>query len=69
MKSIYFFSDRSLRKQNGALKSINQSRIVRQETNVMIKWLNMEKNEIEGYEIKSKNVTGGVGVNKFKLIM
>ena len=69
MKSIYFFCDRSLRKQNGALKSINQSRIVRQETNVMIKWLNMEKNEIEGYEIKSKNVTGGVGVNKFKLIM
>lgn len=69
MKSIYFFSDRSLRKQNGALKRINQSRIVRQETNVMIKWLNMEKNEIEGYEIKSKNVTGGVGVNKFKLIM
>jgi len=36
MKSIYFFSDRSLRKQNRALKKINQSRIIRQETNVMI---------------------------------
>ena len=32
----------------------------------MIKY---EKNEIEGYELKSKNVTGGVGVNKFKLIV
>jgi len=36
------------------------------EENKVIKY---EKNEIEGYELKSKNVTGGVGVNKFKLIM
>lgn len=70
MKSIYFLSDGSLRKQNRALKKINQSRIIYPTTNQCDdKLIKCVKNEIEVYELKSKNVTAGVGVNKFKLIM